>query len=176
MCRWYTSHFAQVLQRLFPAMIWETAQIHELIVLNKAFTFNLAEVFYESEAAESWIKSVTESITSLKELYFYISQHNRSKFNVLNCHLKSSSLKWLYLSFSPPMLTGSVTKYFNDNILHNWVLLNLEHLMLINDYSFIAALFTFLSNMKKALQNLVINHWYLENQFNKRLIYNENEQ
>ena len=30
--------------------------------------------------------------------------------------------------------------------------------------------------MKKALQNLVINHWYLKNQFNKRLIYDENEQ
>ena len=172
---WHTSHLAQVLQKLFPAMTQETVQIHELIMLNKALTFNLAEVFYEGEAAEPWIKPAIENITSLKKLHLYISPHTRSKFNVLNCHLESPSFRQLYLSFSPPTLTGSVTKYFSNNILHSWVLPNLKHLTLIGSNSSIAALFTFLSNMK-ALQNLVINHWYLENQFNKRLIYNENEQ
>ena len=176
MCGWYTSHLTQVLQRLFPVMIWETAQIHELIMLNKALTFNLTEVFYESEAVKSWIKPATENITSLKELHLYVSQHNKSKSNILNCCFESLSFRWLYLSFSPPTLTDSITKYFSDNILHNWILPNLEHLMFIDDYSFIAALFTFLSNIKKTLQNLVINCWYLENQFDKKLIYDENEQ
>ena len=47
--------------------------------------------------------------------------------------------------------------------------------MFIDDNLSIDALFIFLSNMK-ALQNLMINCWYLINQFNKSLIYNENEQ
>ena len=150
-------------------------QIHELIMLNKTLTFNLAEVFYENKTTESWIKPVIESITLLKKLHFYVNLHIRFKFNVLNCCFESPSLRQLYLSFSPPTLTGSVTKYFSNNILHNWILLNLKHLTFINNNSFITALFIFLLNIK-ALQNLMINHWYLKNQFNKWLIYNKNEQ
>ena len=149
--------------------------IHELIVLNKALTFNLAEIFKEGKAAESWIKSATESITSLKKFHLYISLCTKSKFNVLNCCFESPSLRQLYLSFSPLMLTGSVTKYFSNNILYSWVLSNLKHLMFISGNLFISVLFIFLSNMK-ALQNLMISCWYLINQFNKSLIYDENEQ
>ena len=141
-------HFAQVLQGLFPAMTWETVRIHELIVLDKFLTFNLAEVFNGGEAAESWIRPATKSITSLKKLHLYISLCTRSKFNVLNCCFESPSLRRLYLSFSPPTLTGSVTKYFSNNILHSWVLPNLKHLTFIDGDLFIAVLFTFLSNMK----------------------------
>ena len=60
----HTRHLAQILQGLFPAMTRETARIHELIVLDKALTFDLAEVFNEGEAAEPWIKPAVESITS----------------------------------------------------------------------------------------------------------------
>ena len=49
----HINHLAQVLQRLFSAMTQRTVQIHELIVLNKAFTFNLAEIFKEGNAAKS---------------------------------------------------------------------------------------------------------------------------
>ena len=93
---------------------------------------------------------------------------------MLSRRLESPSLRRLYLGF-PPTLTGSVPEDVSDNILHGWVLPNLERLTLIGGCSSIAALFTFLSNMK-ALQKLVISRWYLINQFDKRLVYDEDEQ